>query len=173
MTNRFLLFTFAIIISSVSYADKISLESLPSKVTQEMSGIQPKLSGPHPFSVKKSTDKYVWMARMQKALPASLCEENQYFLTCFNTDKEECQKLASVYLSACLDNAVSGLPSKLTAEQQTYWGYTMGRCTYDLYNTFMTDVKKKDPRCSQSNPEKPEAKSQTKPKKPESKTETK
>ncbi len=148
--NRFLLPICFLTISSVSYADQTPPKSLPSKVTQEMSGTQPKVPAQRPLSSKKSVDKYIWMARMKKELPASLCEKNQYFVNCFDTDKKQCEKLTSVYLGACLDKSSSNLPDRLSPDQQTYWGYTMGRCTYDLYNTFMADLKKETPLCTQS-----------------------
>lgn len=129
----------------------------PSKVTQEMSAVQPNSSVKRPTSSEKSRDKYSWMARMKHKLPPLLCDKNQYFLTCFNTDQQECEKLTTVYLSACLDKSIADLPSRLTSEQQVHWGEVMGRCTYDLYNTFMADLKKDTPACTKAAAEQPEA----------------
>jgi len=148
MINRLLLFICISMLSTLSYASAAptssAAENPTSKITQEMSGAQPILSKKDISQV----DKYVWMARMKKTLPDSLCDKSHYFLKCFNTDEKECQKLTSIFLGACLDKAITKLPSQLTSNQQAEWGQIMGRCTYDLYNTFMADLKKSEPACA-------------------------
>ncbi len=156
MINRLLLFVCISMFSTLSYSEVLTKNAAKNptpKITQEMSGAQPIPSKKDIVQV----DKYVWMARMKKTLPDSLCDKNHYFLKCFNTNEAECQKLTSIFLGACLDKAISNLPSYLTSEQQAEWGQIMGRCTYDLYNTFMADLKKNDPACT-ANPQKPNLK---------------
>jgi len=96
-----------------------------------------------PLKLSHPGEKQEWLTKMQQDLPAVLCQEDRYFMQCFNVTKPECIEVTSLYVKACLNNITLALPTELNTEQGEYWGQMVGRCSYDLYEKFM-EAKKRD-----------------------------
>lgn len=103
-----------------------------------------------PLKLSHPGDKQVWLATMQKDLPAVLCKDDHYFVKCFDTTPQECMEVSSLYVKACLNNITIALPQELNDEKGEYWGQMVGRCTYDLYEKFMSAKKRDLPECKEN-----------------------
>lgn len=93
-------------------------------------------------------DKKAWMENMQKGLPGLLCQEDHYFVQCFEVNYQQCTEFANIFVESCLNNANLILPQMLDDRQRQYWGQMIGRCSYDLYEKFMAPKKKSKPECT-------------------------
>lgn len=88
-----------------------------------------------------------WVIGMQNDLPKVLCQNDKYFVQCYNTTEAECIEVMGLYVKACLNNVIIALPPELNKHQGEYWGQMVGRCSYDLYEKFMKGKKLDKPSC--------------------------
>jgi len=91
--------------------------------------------------------KQQWMENMQNTLPDLLCQDDRYFMECFDNTHSECMELTQRFVEACLNNTALSLPKTLMAADRKQWGEIVGRCSYDLYEKFMGSQKKDLPAC--------------------------
>lgn len=103
------------------------------------------------------TTSAAWMAQVQKHLPVLLCQEDQYFMSCFETTKQSCIDLTKVLVEACLNNAKILIPEEI-GSQGEYFGEMIGQCSYDLYEQLMRSKKRALPHCQQKTPPLPKKK---------------
>lgn len=96
-----------------------------------------------------SMEKYAWLTKIKAELSQNLCADKQYFMHCFDIDKPTCLELSDYYLTACIDNLSTKIPTKLSQKDAQYWGPLLIFCSHDLYSHFMADKKKNLPECEQ------------------------
>lgn len=92
-------------------------------------------------------DKYTWISNIKKEIPEYYCQDDKYFMLCFNVDKSTCMKFTDIYLTACLDNITPKLPSKMSSKDSDTWGHKIMYCSTDLYSKFMGDKRKNTDEC--------------------------
>lgn len=92
--------------------------------------------------------KKIWLANMQKNLPALLCQKEHYFVQCFETNEKECLALTTLLVQTCLNNVSQNLADELTSSQVEYWGQIVGRCSYDVYQKMLKNKKRNTPACN-------------------------
>lgn len=105
-----------------------------------------------PAQPPSSGNKNLWVATMQNNLPKTLCQPQQYFVKCFDVTEAQCLETTALYVKGCLDSLSLALPSELSKEQGEHWGKMVGRCSFDLYEKFMSAKKRKLPECELKTP---------------------
>ena len=101
----------------------------------------------------QTLEKYVWLTKIKKELSQKSCEEDQYFMHCFDVDHATCLQFTEIYLTACMDNLAPQIPAMLTPKEAQKWGPMLVFCSHDLYTRFMADKKKSLPECESPKPE--------------------
>ncbi len=93
-------------------------------------------------------EKKAWIENMQRGLPGLLCQDDHYFVKCFEVSHQQCVDFTKLLVEGCLNNANLTLPQNLDSQQREYWGQMIGRCSYDLYERFMLPKKRTLPQCT-------------------------
>lgn len=100
-----------------------------------------------PFPAGKPGNKKDWVDNLQKNLPPLLCQQDRYFVQCFDITQKECVEFNQLLVQACLNNVAIGLPATLNEQDGEYWGQMVGRCAYDLYEKHMQSKKRNTSTC--------------------------
>lgn len=106
-----------------------------------------------PLCTHASTAKKDWIDKVQRDLPAKLCQEDKYFMQCFEVTQPDCLNFTKLLMEACLNNASMNLPLSLDEKQDEYWGQMIERCSKDMYEKFMLPKKRAHlPQCNEIAP---------------------
>ncbi|MFI4938290.1 MAG: hypothetical protein ACHQJ6_07275 [Candidatus Berkiellales bacterium] len=123
-------------------------------VAQESAPPSPPIATTIPFAVAKPGNKKDWAINVQKNLPALLCEQDHYFVKCFDVTQKDCTDFNQLLVQACLNNIIIALPPTLSDQEGEYWGQMVARCAYDLYEKHMQSKKRTLQNCQEVPPSK-------------------
>lgn len=96
----------------------------------------------------KSVPKKEWLAHVREKLPQTLCQKDQFFMKCFAVSESECQDFAKTLVDACATGAATDLTDNVDVAQGEQWGMIISRCSYDLYDKYMSQKKHQKPECA-------------------------
>lgn len=92
-----------------------------------------------------------WMVGMMETLPNHFCQDDQYFMQCFDVTESECQSVSTRQAQRCLDKFADQLPAQLTMpDDGRQWGVDVGRCAGVGYDLQLAERKLAGPRCNAS-----------------------
>lgn len=89
-----------------------------------------------------------WTRQMLQELPVAFCDTREYFGSCFDVDKHNCQKTVSLLAKACLKGMEVPKNVRLSTVGLKL-GHQLGSCIGSQYERNMIRKKKKDPYCQE------------------------
>lgn len=90
-----------------------------------------------------------WTVGMMETLPDFFCQDDQYFMQCFEVTQSECQTVARQEAQRCLAEFADQLPARLTMPNDgREWGTEVGRCAGIGYDLQLAKRKLAAPRCN-------------------------
>jgi hypothetical protein len=109
-------------------------------------------AAPTAAAAPKPIPKQEWLAHVREKLPQTLCKKDQFFMKCFSVSEAECKDFSKIVVDACATGAASDLTDNVDAAQGEQWGMIISRCSYDLYDKYMSNKKHQKPECATPKP---------------------
>lgn len=90
-----------------------------------------------------------WTSEMKNVLPAALCREGSYFMSCFKVDLAACLKAANSATQSCLSQYESQIPATLIQPKDgREWGSKIGSCSGSVYDVIQVKQKINSDKCN-------------------------
>jgi len=92
-----------------------------------------------------------WLDTMLNELPGFFCQDDEYFMQCFDVDQAECRTISKEQAQRCIDEMAGQLPALLNMpDDGRKWGSDLGRCAGIGYDLALAERKSASPRCNPS-----------------------
>jgi hypothetical protein len=95
----------------------------------------------------QTSNRDAWIAGVSIALPSALCE-HEYFTSCFEAGRDECEQAAVVAVESCIEKFRDEMPGELTPADGALWGQMMGQCAGLVLEARLAARKSAEPRCA-------------------------
>lgn len=104
-----------------------------------------------PISAQNQLDSQIWMAGMVETLPDFFCQDDQYFMQCFEVRQAECREVTRRLTEGCLEEVTDRIPALLDMpDDGRQWGTEVGRCAGIGYDAELAERKRTTPACNPS-----------------------
>ena len=102
------------------------------------------------FSICQAADmtQDQWANYMTQNMPALFCKPDQYYLDCYEVDKEACEDTAAFAVDACISNHIQELPDSFSYNESRKWGAIIEKCVDTEYSRTFSIQKKDTQECN-------------------------
>ncbi len=96
-----------------------------------------------------SVSREAWSNHMEAALPDYLCQEDSYFVQCFELDLAQCRHSLGELTRRCLDRFADDIPDPIRpAEDGAIIGQMVGSCAGTQFDYEHRALKIDNPQCN-------------------------
>lgn len=95
----------------------------------------------------RGPSKDQWSDKMVDKLPAELCKEGSYFVSCFEVTVDECSDNLRRLTRECLDEYRSQLPDRFDSAKGSEWGRIIGMCAGGRYDVTLAARMRRTAKC--------------------------
>lgn len=104
-----------------------------------------------PLAAQNQLDAQTWMEGMVNTLPNFFCQDDQYFMQCFEVSLDECREVTSRQTRRCVGELGDQIPTVLNMpDDGRKWGTEVGRCAGIGYDLELVERKSTTPACNPS-----------------------
>lgn len=90
-----------------------------------------------------------WLTNMQANMPALMCEQTQYFTTCFEVTPAQCNEILSEQTEVCIERYRNQIPETLVLPADgARWGQVLGGCAGGAFERQLMKQKVQSAKCN-------------------------